>query len=575
MRAVRARVEELLPLKNLPPEVLSVTATCNEPGRLADLVASNLKLRVAEAQEVLEIVDPIARLRKVDALLRRELDVTSVQAEIQSQAHDEMTRSQREHFLREQLRAIQAELGEGDGRLDEADEYRAQARGGGHARGGAWSRRAPAAAPRAHAPRRSRGARRAHLPRLDGRAAVVAQDAGRHRARARAKAILDEDHAHLNGIKERILEFLGVRKLRGDSRGPILCFVGPPGVGKTSLGRSIARAMGREFVRISLGGVRDEAEIRGHRRTYVGAMPGRDHPGPEAGGHQQPRVHARRDRQARRRLPRRSVVGAARGARSRAEQPLQRSLPERAASTSRSVLFIATANLLDPIPGPLRDRMEVIRIAGYTPEEKVEIARSFLIPRQLREYGLAAERLRWSRGSRARADHRLHAGGGRARPRARDRRGLRKVARRAAEGDGAARHGRTAQTLARAARPAALPARRAGGGPARWASRNGLAWTESGGEVLHVEATMTPGAGLVLTGQLGDVMKESGQAALTWARGRGAELGFDAAMFGRHEIHVHVPAGAMPKDGPSAGIAIATAILSLGDCACRSAATSR
>ena len=274
VRAVRARVEELLPLKNLPPEVLSVTVNVNEPGQLADLVASNLKLRVSEAQEVLEIADPIQRLRKVDALLRRELDVTTVQAEIQSQAHDEMTRSQREHFLREQLRAIQTELGEGDGRLDEADEYRTKLEEAG----------LPEEA-MAEATRQLRRLERmhpdgpeAHVVRsyLDWMVELPWSATSEDRLElAAAKAILDEDHAHLTGIKDRILEFLGVRKLRGDSRGPILCFVGPPGVGKTSLGRSIARAMGREFVRISLGGVRDEAEIRGHRRTYVGAMPGR------------------------------------------------------------------------------------------------------------------------------------------------------------------------------------------------------------------------------------------------------------------------------------------------------------
>src|SRR5262245_32437712 len=274
VRTVRGRVEELLPLKNLPPEVLSVTLSVSEPGQLADLVTSHLKLRVEEAQEVLEIEDPLARLRRVDALLRRELDVTTVQAEIQSQAHDEMSRSQREHFLREQLRAIQAELGEADGRSDEADDYRTKIE--------------EAGMPDEALVEAQRQLRRLERMHPDGPEAHVVRTyldwmvelpwsatSADQLELAAAKAILDEDHAHLTGIKDRILEFLGVRKLRGDSRGPILCFVGPPGVGKTSLGRSIARAMGREFVRISLGGVRDEAEIRGHRRTYVGAMPGR------------------------------------------------------------------------------------------------------------------------------------------------------------------------------------------------------------------------------------------------------------------------------------------------------------
>ena len=336
VRAVRARVEELLPLKNLPPEVLSVTANVNEPGQLADLVASNLKLRVAEAQEVLEIADPIA----APAQGRR---AAAPRARRHHRAGGDPVAGARRDDA-QPARALPARAAARDpgrarrGRRPARRGRRVprQARGGRAARGGDGRGDPPAAAPRAHAPGRPRGARGAQLSRLDGRAAVVDARRADRLELAAAKAILDEDHAHLTGIKDRILEFLGVRKLRGDSRGPILCFVGPPGVGKTSLGRSIARAMGREFVRISLGGVRDEAEIRGHRRTYVGALPGRDPPGPQAGGHQQPGLHARRDRQARRRLPRRSVVGAARGARPGAEQPLQRSLPERAASTSRA-----------------------------------------------------------------------------------------------------------------------------------------------------------------------------------------------------------------------------------------------
>jgi ATP-dependent Lon protease len=559
VRAVRARVEELLPLKNLPPEVLSVTANVNEPGQLADLVASNLKLRVAEAQEVLEIADPIQRLRKVDALLRRELDVTTVQAEIQSQAHDEMTRSQREHFLREQLRAIQTELGEGDGRLDEADEYRAKLEEAG----------LPEEA-MAEATRQLRRLERmhpdgpeAHVVRsyLDWMVELPWSNTSADRLElGAAKAILDEDHAHLTGIKDRILEFLGVRKLRGDSRGPILCFVGPPGVGKTSLGRSIARAMGREFVRISLGGVRDEAEIRGHRRTYVGALPGRILQGLKQAGTNNPVFM----------LDELDKLGADyRGDPSSAL--LEVLDPEQNSHFSdhylnvrfdlSRVLFVATANLLDTIPGPLRDRMEVIRIAGYTPEEKVEIARSFLIPHQLREHGLAPTGLHWTRGSVLEliTDYTQEAG-----VRNLERRiaaVCRKVARRAAEGD-VRPVTVNRKTIERLLGPPPYLLEKPEG-PGEVGVANGLAWTESGGEVLTLESTMTPGTGLVITGQIGDVMKESGHAAFTWARGRGAELGFDAAMFGRHEVHVHVPAGAIPKDGPSAGIAIATAILSL------------
>ncbi len=559
VRTVRNRMEELLPLKNLPPEVISVTANVTEPGQLADLVASNLRLRVAEAQEILEIVDPISRLRRVDALLRRELDVTTVQAEIQSQAQDEMTRSQREHFLREQLRAIQAELGESDSRVEEADEYRMRLDESG------MSDEAMQEALKQvrRLERMHPDGPEAHVLRgyLDWMVELPWSVSSPDRLDlAAAKSILDCDHAHLNDIKDRVLEYLGVRKLRGDSKGPILCFAGPPGVGKTSLGRSIARAMGREFVRISLGGVRDEAEVRGHRRTYVGALPGRIIQGLKQAGTNNPVFM----------LDEIDKLGADyRGDPSSALLEVLDPQQNNRFSDHylnvpfdlSRVLFIATANLLDTIPGPLRDRMEVIRIPGYTPEEKVEIAESYLIPQQVEEHGLPADRIRWSSRSILEmvTDYTREAG-----VRDLERRIAticRKTARRAAEGD-VALVSVSRRTIARLLgpppffweRPAAV---------GEIGVANGLAWTESGGEVLTVEATMTRGKGLVLTGQLGDVMKESGHAALTYARGRGGELGFDEATFSRHEVHVHVPAGATPKDGPSAGVAMAAAIISL------------
>jgi len=368
-----------------------------------------------------------------------------------------------------------------------------------------------------------------------------------------AQAILDEDHAHLREIKDRILEFLGVRKLRGDSRGPILCFVGPPGVGKTSLGRSIARAMGREFVRISLG-------IRGHRRTYVGALPGRIIQGFKTAGTNNPVFM----------LDEIDKLGA--DFRGDPSSSLLEVLdPAQNANFSdhylnvpfdlSKVMFIATANQLDSIPGPLRDRMEVIQIAGYTAEEKVEIARAFLIPAQVEENGLPPDRLTWSPAAVLDlvTDYTREAG---VRNLERQIAAIcRKIARRAAEGD-ESRVAVTRRSLSRILGPPRHlwdhPPMNGEIGVA-----HGLAWTESGGEVLTIEATMTRGKGLVLTGQLGDVMKESGQAALTYARGRSAELGFDEGLFSRHEVHVHVPAGAIPKDGPSAGIAIATAMISL------------
>jgi ATP-dependent Lon protease len=559
MRNVRLRVEELLPLKNLPPEVLSITANVHEPGRLADLVASNLRLRLSEAQEVLESGDPLARLRRVDALLRRELEVSTVQAEIQHQAKEELSRGQREHFLREQLRAIQSELGDVDPRAEEVAELREKIE--------------EAGLPPEAGEEALRQLRRFERMHPDGPEAQVvrtylewlvelpwSRESPDRLDLAGARRILDEDHAHLAGIKDRILEFLGVRKLRSDSRGPILCFVGPPGVGKTSLGRSIARAMGREFVRVSLGGTRDEAEIRGHRRTYVGALPGRILQGLKQAGTRNP-VFV---------LDEIDKLGADfRG--DPAAALLEVLDPEQNARFSdhylnvpfdlSKVFFVATANLMDAIPRPLRDRMEVIRLPGYTPEEKLDIARSFLIPRQIEAAGLPADRIRWSPAA---LGHLISAYTAEAGVRELERQVAaicRKAARRAAEGDA------TALRVTRGSLDRLLGPARHAGEAASQASQvgvaNGLAWTESGGELLRVEVAETTGRGLVLTGQLGDVMKESGQAAFTYARWRLAGLGLDDAMLVRRQVHVHVPAGAIPKDGPSAGVTIAVALLSL------------
>ncbi|MBW2416970.1 MAG: endopeptidase La [Deltaproteobacteria bacterium] len=559
VRAVRTRVEELLPLKNLPPEVLSVTTNVDKPGRLADLIASNLRLRLGEAQEVLEIQDPIARLRRVDALVRRELEVTTMQAEIQCQAKEEMTRGQREVFLREQLRAIQNELGEADPRGEESDEYRFKVD----------EANLPGEA-REEALRQLRRLERMHP---DGPEAQVVRnyldwivelpwDSGSpdRLDLCNARAILDADHAHLEGVKERILEFLGVRKLRQDSRGPILCFAGPPGVGKTSLGRSIARAMGREFVRVSLGGVRDEAEIRGHRRTYVGALPGRIIQGLKSAGTNNPVFM----------LDEIDKLGADfRGDPSSAL--LEVLDPEQNARFSdhflnipfdlSKSLFIATANMLDSIPPPLRDRMEVIRLSGYTPEEKSEIASKFLVPRQVAEHGLLPSQLQWSRSALEKlcGEYTREAG---VRNLERQVAAVcRKVARRAAEGD-ASRVSITGRNLKRylGIPPYQQDLAKLEG---EVGVVNGLAWTEAGGEVLELETNLTRGKGLMLTGQLGDVMKESAQTALSYARSILREIDADEAILSRNEVHVHVPAGATPKDGPSAGVTMATALISL------------
>ncbi len=561
IRAVRGRVEELLPLKNLPPEVLSITSNVDKPGRLADLVASNLRLRLAEAQEVLEVIDPLARLRRVDALLRRELEVSSMQAEIQTQAKEEMSRGQREAFLREQLRAIQSELGEVDPRGEEADEYRYKVE--------------DANLPPECYEEAMRQLRRLERMHPDGPEAQVVRNyldwivelpwdrcSPDRLDLQNAREILDADHAHLQGVKDRILEFLGVRKLRQDSRGPILCFAGPPGVGKTSLGRSIARAMGREFVRVSLGGVRDEAEIRGHRRTYVGAMPGRIIQGMKSAGTSNPVIM----------LDEIDKIGADfRGDPSAAL--LEVLDPEQNHNFSdhflnipfdlSRVLFIATANLLDPIPGPLRDRMEVIPLAGYTPEEKVEIASRFLIPRQISENGLIPSQIHWSRKAVEQLANAYTREAGVRNLERQVATVCRKVARKAAEGDLSA-VSISQRTLARYL-GAAPYLREETANDAQLGVVKGLAWTEAGGDMLQVEATLMPGSGLVLTGQLGEVMKESALTALSWVRSvlRDLEHDVDENLLSRSEIHVHVPNGATPKDGPSAGVTIATAITSL------------
>jgi len=559
IRAVRGRVEELLPLKNLPPEVLAITANVDTPGRLADLVASNLRLRLNEAQEVLEVQDPLARLRKVDALLRRELEVTTMQAEIQTQAQEEMSRGQREVYLREQLRAIQSELGEFDPRGEELDEFRVkleEANLPGEAREEAF-----------------RQLRRLERMHPDGPEAQVVRNyldwivelpwsrqSPDRLDLENARNILDSDHAHLQFVKDRILEYLGVRKLRNDSRGPILCFSGPPGVGKTSLGRSIARSMGREFVRVSLGGVRDEAEIRGHRRTYVGALPGRIIQAFKQAATNNPVIM----------LDEIDKLGSDyRGDPSAAL--LEVLDPEQNANFSdhflsvpfdlSNALFIATANVLDPIPAPLRDRMEIIRLSGYTPEEKIEIATRFLIPRQINEHGLSEDRLTWSRNAAQNiATQYTHEAGVRELER-QVAAVCRKVARKAAEGNDGKVHVTQRSLTGMLGHPIyqSDPVQR----ESEVGVVNGLAWTVAGGEVLTIEATLTGGSGLMLTGQLGDVMKESGQAALSYARWGLRDMDADDSVLSRHEIHVHVPAGATPKDGPSAGVAIATALVSL------------
>ncbi len=560
VRSVREKVEELLPLKQLPPEILSVTSSVDDPSRLADLVASNLRLRIEEAQEVLEILDPLDRLRKIDSLLRRELAVSNMQAEILTQAREEMTRSQREAFLREQLRTIQAELGESEERAGEIEELRHKIETVGmpdEARKEAD--RQLTRLERMHPDSSETQVVRTYLEWMVDLPWSARSDDQLNLDHARE--VLERDHAYLHKVKERILEFLAVRKLRGSDmgKGPILCLVGPPGVGKSSLGRALAGAMGREFVSMSLGGVRDEAEIRGHRRTYVGAMPGRIIQAMRQAGTMNPvfmldeidklGADYRGD-------PAAAMLEVLDPAQNGHFRDHYLNVP----FDLSQVLFFATANLTDPIPRALFDRMEVIQLPGYTPEEKEVIASRYLVARQVKECGLTDKGIKISRATLREVITRYTQESGVRNLEREIGRMLRKVARRIAEGEAESVSITLRNLRSYLGPPPVLDEgipRRNEVGLAR-----GLAWTATGGEVLVIEASMVRGRGLTLTGHLGDVMRESGQAAMSYVRGRAEQLGIQQSI-SRHEIHVHVPAGATPKDGPSAGVTMATAITSL------------
>ncbi len=547
----------------LPEELQIMVANVEDPSVLTHLIAGALRLKTEEKQELLEEVDVSKRLRRLSEVLARELEVVALGSKIQSQVQSELDRGQREYFLRQQLKAIQEELGEADEVQGEVSELREQL----------------AAIELPEEVRRQADRELARLERLQPAMAewgvirsylewiaVLPWDKSteddldlRH-----AREVLDEDHYDIDQVKDRILEFLAVRRLKPDARGSILCFVGPPGVGKTSLGRSIARALGRRFERISVGGVRDEAEIRGHRRTYIGAMPGTI-------------IRALRDAGANNPLLMIDEIDKM-GADFRGDPSsamLEVLDPEQNESfrdhyldlpfSLSGVMFVTTANTLDTIPGALRDRMEVIRLAGYTEAEKLQIAKRYLVPRQIERNGLTRGRIAFTdAGLRAViADYTREAG---VRQLEREIGSIcRKVARQVAEG-GAGRRVSITETRAREL----LGKRRFFSETRRRTARpgvaTGLAWTPVGGEVLFIEATAMPGKGrLTLTGQLGEVMRESAQAALSYVRSHAGELvsGLDEDWFAEHDVHIHVPAGATPKDGPSAGVAIATALVSL------------
>ena len=560
MRNVRENAEKIFSLKGmLTPEISSLLEGVEEPGRLADIVVSNLRLRLSEAQKILETFDPIERLRLVNEVVTRELEVSAMQAKIQSEAKEEMTKTQREYFLREQLRAIKKELGEIDEHAQEIEEFREKI--------------LKARMPKEVEAEALKQLRRLELMHPDSAEASVvrtylewlAELPWRRSTRDKldlkaAKRILDEDHYNLEKVKERILEFLAVRKLSKTTKGPIICFVGPPGVGKTSLGRSIARAMGRKFIRISLGGVRDEAEIRGHRRTYIGALPGRIIQGLKTAGTNNPvfmideidKLYA-------------DFQGDPSAALLEVLDPEQNSafvdhylgVPF---DLSR-VMFIATANMVDTIPPALRDRMEIIYISGYTAEEKLIIARKYLLPRQAKEHGLSPRILAISDETILKIIEEYTEEAG-LRELERQLAALyRKVARRIAEGQkGPFRISRT-NLHKYLGPPRYIPELEQEEDEVGVAT--GLAWTQYGGEVLYVEASVMVGKGnLILTGQLGEVMKESAQAALSYTRTRAQRLGIDPEFYDKYDIHVHVPAGAIPKDGPSAGVTMAIAMIS-------------
>jgi len=561
MRAVLALFEKVVGLNhNLPEEAYTYALNLDEPGWLADFIASTLPVPVTTRQEVLEILNPHERLQTISVMLAKELDVLELEDEIQSQVQQEVDRSHREHFLREQMRIIQGELGELDVFGQELSELRE-------------------AVEKKNLPEGVRAKTEKELARLNAMPPMspeigiirtyidwildlpwVEESADNLDVR-NAAAVLDADHYGLERVKDRILEYIAVRRIAPDNmRSPILCFVGPPGTGKTSLGRSIARALGREFVRISLGGVRDEAEIRGHRRTYIGAMPGRIIQAMRRVGTRNPLFM----------LDEVDKLGADfRGDPSAAL--LEVLDPEQNNSfvdhylgleydLSR-VLFVTTANYLDAIPHALQDRMEVIEFSSYLEEEKLGILKQFLIPRQLEQHGLAGKNVHFEEEALKTLVREYTREAGVRNLEREVANVARKIARQVAEGK-------------RYARQVSPDKVRELLGPPRFAEdirpdvdevgvATGAAWTATGGELMIIEVNLMPGKGnLILTGQLGDVMRESAQAALTYTRSQVAVLGIAPERFEHQDIHIHLPEGAVPKDGPSAGATLATALIS-------------
>ncbi|MDR3544174.1 MAG: endopeptidase La [Candidatus Limnocylindrales bacterium] len=560
MKTVQAQMDQYVQSgAPVPPEAAVAARNISEPGLLADMVAYSPDMSTEQRQELLETVDVVERLKLVSTFLNRQVEILELKGKIQSEVKSELDKTQREYILREQLKAIQRELGEDDPQQAEIHELREKVEQSGmpdEVRARALKEvdrmsRIPSASPEV-------GVIRTYVDWLVGLPWNTSTDDNldiREAAR-----ILDEDHYGLEKIKERILEYLAVRTLASTIRSPILCFVGPPGVGKTSLGKSIARAMGRKFVRMSLGGVHDEAEIRGHRRTYIGALPGRVIQSIKTAGSNNPvfmldevdklGMDFRGD-------PSSALLEVLDPEQNNTFQDNYLEVP----FDLSKVLFITTANLLDPVPAPLRDRMEVVQLPGYTQREKVEIGKRFLVPKQLHNHGLTEKRIEITDEAFVElVQGYTHEAGVRNLERELANI-MRKVARQVAEG-------RTRKTLVDIKKLAVFL------GPPRFeygelesedqtGAATGLVVTEVGGDIVAVEVTKMEGReDFILTGQLGDVMKESARAALSWIRANATKLGIEREVFEKNTLHIHVPAGATPKDGPSAGITMATAMVS-------------
>ncbi|MBN2655308.1 MAG: endopeptidase La [Nitrospirae bacterium] len=560
IRNVKEQLDKAVSLgKTILPDMMVVIENIDDPGKLADLIASNLGLRTEQSQEIIEMSDPVERLRRVSEILTREIQLLTIQQKIQTEARGEIDKSQREYFLREQLKAIQRELGEIDERAEEVREFRKKI-------------------DESKMPEKVLKEAEKQLRRIE-KMHPDSAEAGTIRTYLEwltelpwskstkdqidikaAEKVLNEDHYDMEKVKERILEYLSVRKLKEKMKGPIICFIGPPGVGKTSLGRSIAKALGREFVRMSLGGVHDEAEIRGHRRTYVGALPGRIIQGMRQAGTNNPLIM----------LDEIDKLGSDfRGDPSSAllevlDPEQNNSFMDHYLSVPfdlSNVMFITTGNMADTIPGPLRDRMEIIYLSGYTSEEKLQIARKYLVPKQMEENGVTSKILKISDSAILKViSHYTREAG--VRNLERQMANLcRKVAKRFVESSKKSFEITSANVEKYLGVPKFLTEDEIKKNEVGVAT--GLAWTESGGDLIYIEATVMKGKGsLTLTGQLGDVMKESAQAALSYVRSKASKLGISEELFSTTDIHIHVPAGAIPKDGPSAGITMATAISS-------------